>query len=175
MKVYECIWMCMMSIMMWTMFRSAGSKSWTTVEASIMSTTLTVSLNATIEILIRATLNIKFLLSKCFLRASSIWGSSTGMASLAGGHASSVPGHCSGRPPGTSKDNQPVDRITDQNNEQAKKELVTVKQQRLSLAQDEWNHLNSTLSHLSNSTTSCKWQPSLSKSMFLSRFFSLIL
>ena len=97
------------------------------------------------------------------------------MASLAGGHASSVPGHCSGRPPGTSKDNQPVDRITDQNNEQAKKELVTVKQQRLSLAQDEWNHLNSTLSHLSNSTTSCKWQPSLSKSMFLSRFFSLIL
>ena len=41
---------------------------------------------------------------------------------------------------------------------QAKKDLVTVKQQRLSLAQDEWNHLNSTLSHLSNSTTSCKWQ-----------------
>ena len=49
-----------------------------------------------------------------------------------------------------------VVRITDRNDVQAKKELVTVKQQRLSLAQDEWNHLNSTLSHLSNSTTSCK-------------------
>ena len=60
--------------------------------------------------------------------------------------------------------------ITDQNHEQAKKELVTVKEQRLSLAQDEWNHLNSTLSHLSNSTTSCKSDHSLPfpKSMFLS-------
>ena len=47
-------------------------------------------------------------------------------------------------------------KLTDRNDTQAKKELVTVKQQRLSLAQDEWNHLNSTLSHLSNSTTSCK-------------------
>ena len=47
---------------------------------------------------------------------------------------------------------------TNGNTDQAKKDLVTVKQQRLSLAQDEWNHLNSTLSHLSNSTTSCKWQ-----------------
>jgi len=44
--------------------------------------------------------------------------------------------------------------VTAQEDLQAKKELVTVKQQRLSLAQDEWNHLNSTLSHLSNSTTS---------------------
>ena len=46
--------------------------------------------------------------------------------------------------------------VTAQEDLQAKKELVTVKQARLSLAQDEWNHLNSTLSHLSNSTTSCK-------------------
>jgi len=44
--------------------------------------------------------------------------------------------------------------VTAQEDLQAKKDLVTVKQQRLSLAQDEWNHLNSTLSHLSNSTTS---------------------
>merc|ERR1719150_2290141 len=44
--------------------------------------------------------------------------------------------------------------VTAQEDLQAKKELVTVKQARLSLAQDEWNHLNSTLSHLSNSTTS---------------------
>ena len=46
--------------------------------------------------------------------------------------------------------------VTAQEDLQAKKELVTVKQARLSLAQDEWNHLNSTLSHLSNSTTSCE-------------------
>ena len=75
------------------------------------------------------------------------------MASLAGGHASPVPGHCSGGPPGASIVTHLAETDLD---EQAKKELVTVKQARLSLAQDEWNHLNSTLSHLSNSTTSCK-------------------
>ena len=39
----------------------------------------------------------------------------------------------------------------------AKRELVDIKQQRLHLAQDEYNHLNTTLSTLSASTTSCKW------------------
>ena len=38
----------------------------------------------------------------------------------------------------------------------AKQELVDVKQQRLHLAQDEYQHLNSTLATLSASTTSCK-------------------
>ena len=38
----------------------------------------------------------------------------------------------------------------------AKRELVDIKQQRLHLAQDEYNHLNTTLSALSASTTSCK-------------------
>ena len=46
--------------------------------------------------------------------------------------------------------------VTAQEDLQAKKDLVTVKQQRLSLAQDEWQHLNTTLGHFSNSTTSCK-------------------
>ena len=38
----------------------------------------------------------------------------------------------------------------------AKQELVDIKQQRLHLAQDEYNHLNSTLASLSASTTSRK-------------------
>lgn len=44
--------------------------------------------------------------------------------------------------------------FTAQEDLQAKKELVKVKQQRLHLAQDEYNHLNITLSALSTSTTS---------------------
>ena len=56
----------------------------------------------------------------------------------------------------------------------AKQELADIKQQRLSLAQDEFNHLNNTLagvagvagsSHMSASTTSCK---------FFKLFFSYI-
>ena len=39
----------------------------------------------------------------------------------------------------------------------AKQELVDIKQQRLHLAQDDLNHLNSTLSALSTSTTSRKY------------------
>ena len=39
----------------------------------------------------------------------------------------------------------------------AKQELVDVKQQRLHLAQDEYQHLNSTLATLSASTTSCEY------------------
>ena len=46
--------------------------------------------------------------------------------------------------------------FTAQEDLQAKKELVKVKQQRLHLAQDEYNHLNTTLSALSTSTTSCE-------------------
>jgi len=46
--------------------------------------------------------------------------------------------------------------VTAKEDLQAKTELVTIKQARLSLAQDEFNHLNTTLSALSNSTTSCK-------------------
>ena len=46
--------------------------------------------------------------------------------------------------------------VTAKEDLQAKSELVTIKQARLSLAQDEYNHLNTTLSALSNSTTSCK-------------------
>ncbi len=38
----------------------------------------------------------------------------------------------------------------------AKRELVDIKQQRLHLAQDEYNHLNNTLATLSASTTSRK-------------------
>ena len=38
----------------------------------------------------------------------------------------------------------------------AKQELVEIKQQRLHLAQDEYQHLSSTLSNLSASTNSCK-------------------
>jgi len=39
----------------------------------------------------------------------------------------------------------------------AKQELVDIKQQRLSLAQEEYNHLSSTLAAaMSTSTTSCK-------------------
>ena len=46
--------------------------------------------------------------------------------------------------------------VTAQEDLQIKKDLVTVKQQRLSRAQDEWQHLNTTLSHLSTSTSSCE-------------------
>ena len=46
--------------------------------------------------------------------------------------------------------------VTAKEDLQAKSELVTIKQARLSLAQDEFNHLNTTLAALSNSTTSCK-------------------
>jgi len=44
--------------------------------------------------------------------------------------------------------------VTAKEDLQAKSELVTIKQARLSLAQDEFNHLNTTLAALSNSTTS---------------------
>jgi len=63
--------------------------------------------------------------------------------------------------------------FTAQEDLQAKKELVKVKQQRLHLAQDEYNHLNITLSALSTSTTSLssttsststKYDPDLLKS-----------
>ena len=80
------------------------------------------------------------------------------MASSPGRHAPPVPGHRSGGSPGEPMVFKKGRRELTENTCQAKKDLVTVKQQRLSLAQDEWNHLNSTLSHLSNSTTSCKWQ-----------------
>ena len=46
--------------------------------------------------------------------------------------------------------------VTAQEDLTSKKELVNIKQARLSLAQDEFTHLNTTLSALSNSTTSCK-------------------
>ena len=46
--------------------------------------------------------------------------------------------------------------VTAQDDLTNKKELVNIKQARLSLAQDEFQHLNTTLSALSNSTTSCK-------------------
>lgn len=39
----------------------------------------------------------------------------------------------------------------------AKQELADIKNQRLNIAQDEYHHLNSTLSNLSASTTSRKW------------------
>ena len=83
------------------------------------------------------------------------------MASSPGRHAPPVPGHRSGGSPGEPMVFKTGRRELTETTDQAKKDLVTVKQQRLSLAQDEWNHLNSTLSHLSNSTTSCKWQLSL--------------
>lgn len=40
---------------------------------------------------------------------------------------------------------------------QAKKEIYDVKQQRLYLAQDEYNHLNNVLSTLNTSRTSCEY------------------
>lgn len=40
---------------------------------------------------------------------------------------------------------------------QAKKEIYDIKQQRLYLAQDEYNHLNNVLSTLNTSRTSCKY------------------
>ena len=46
--------------------------------------------------------------------------------------------------------------VTAQEDLTAKKELVNIKQARLTLAQDEFHHLNTTMSALSNSTTSCK-------------------
>ena len=42
------------------------------------------------------------------------------------------------------------------NDLKAKQELIDVKHQRLSLAQDEYHNLNNTLSNLSASSTSCK-------------------
>jgi len=39
---------------------------------------------------------------------------------------------------------------------QAKKEIFDVKQRRLHLAQDEYNHLNDALATLNNSRTSCE-------------------
>ena len=50
--------------------------------------------------------------------------------------------------------------VTAQDDLTNKKELVNIKQARLSLAQDEFQHLNTTLSALSNSTTSCKYPDS---------------
>ena len=47
--------------------------------------------------------------------------------------------------------------VTAQDDLTNKQELVTIKQQRLSLAKDEFQHLNTTLTALSNSTTSCKY------------------
>lgn len=47
--------------------------------------------------------------------------------------------------------------VTAQDDLTNKQELVTIKQQRLSLAKDEFQHLNSTLTALSNSTTSCEY------------------
>ena len=47
--------------------------------------------------------------------------------------------------------------VTAQEDLTAKKELVNIKQARLTLAQDEFQHLNTTMSALSNSTTSCKY------------------
>jgi protein KIBRA len=49
--------------------------------------------------------------------------------------------------------------VTAQEDLQAKKDLVRVKQARLSLAQDEWHHAASNFSHLSASTTSCESAP----------------
>ena len=46
--------------------------------------------------------------------------------------------------------------VTAQEDLTSKKELVNIKQARLSLAQDEYSHLNTTMSALSASTTSCK-------------------
>lgn len=40
---------------------------------------------------------------------------------------------------------------------QAKKEIYDIKQQRLHLAQDEYNHLNNALATLNTSRTSCKY------------------
>ena len=40
---------------------------------------------------------------------------------------------------------------------QAKKEIYDVKQQRLYLAQDEYNHLQTALTTLNTSRTSCKY------------------
>ena len=48
--------------------------------------------------------------------------------------------------------------VTAQDDLTNKQELVTIKQQRLSLAKDEFQHLNTTLTALSNSTTSCEYQ-----------------
>ena len=47
--------------------------------------------------------------------------------------------------------------VTAQDDLTNKQELVTIKQQRLSLAKDEFQHLNTTLTALSNSTTSCEY------------------
>ena len=57
--------------------------------------------------------------------------------------------------------------VTAQEDLTAKKELVNIKQARLTLAQDEFHHLNTTMSALSNSTTSCKYQLRLSLSTYL--------
>lgn len=56
--------------------------------------------------------------------------------------------------------------VTAKEDLQAKTELVTIKQARLSLAQDEFNHLNTTLSALSNSTTSLNSTSSTSSTKY---------
>jgi len=56
--------------------------------------------------------------------------------------------------------------VTAKEDLQAKKELVTIKQARLSLAQDEFTHLNTTLSALSNSTTSLNSTSSTSSTKY---------
>ena len=58
--------------------------------------------------------------------------------------------------------------VTAQEDLTAKKELVNIKQARLTLAQDEFHHLNTTMSALSNSTTSCKYLLRLSLYISLS-------
>jgi len=56
--------------------------------------------------------------------------------------------------------------VTAKEDLQAKSELVTIKQARLSLAQDEFNHLNTTLAALSNSTTSLNSTSSTSSTKY---------
>ena len=56
--------------------------------------------------------------------------------------------------------------VTAQEDLTSKKELVNIKQARLSLAQDEYSHLNTTLSALSASTTSCKYSNTSSSQQF---------
>lgn len=53
---------------------------------------------------------------------------------------------------------------------QAKKEIYDVKQQRLCLAQDEYNHLNNALTTLGASRTSCEYTFTLAVSIFRNIF-----
>ena len=86
------------------------------------------------------------------------------MARAAGGYAAQLPRHGAGAGISTQLSTNISTNISTiiyisylQEDLTNKRELVSTKQARLSLAQDEFHHLNTTMSaQLSQSTTSCK-------------------